>query len=70
LRAATSRRGQRRFTLAKNTKERSYAATIKDVGQLMRLFEQTIDALRSQRVGIAIEMWRTRNQGHFPTHNW
>jgi Domain of unknown function (DUF4158) len=39
------------FTRAKNTKERSYAATTKDVARLMRLFEQTIDALRVAKDG-------------------
>ena len=33
------------FTRGKNTKERAYIATTKDVGRLMRLFDRTIEAL-------------------------
>ena len=33
------------FTRGKNTKERAYVATTKDVGRLMRLFDRTIEAL-------------------------
>ena len=38
------------FARAKNTKERTYVATTKDVGRLMRLFNRTIEAL-SQALG-------------------
>jgi len=35
------------FTRARNTEERKFTATARDVGRLMRLFEGTIDALAS-----------------------
>ena len=33
------------LTRGKNTKERAYVATTKDVGRLMRLFDRTIETL-------------------------
>src|SRR3546814_4057957 len=40
-----------RFTRARRGQERRYQATTRDVGQLMRLFGRTIDALTAARDG-------------------